>query len=479
MKQKTKIFLLLLSALLLFVLTGYLFLAFYYKDSFPMNTWINGVYCTGKTIEEVNTELLQNAEAPIVTITDRQELAYYFDLTQCSYELDYLLPLKQYQKEHNALFWIKNLNQKNRSVIAPAVSVEEGSARELWMQLPFVQEELQTDQSFAIRLGDEGYYLYDGLKNRLDVEKAYSQFLSAVQRGEKNFSLSDSGCYYDAEMPPDYEETLKLWEQVERFQKCGVIYDMGDAQIPLAGAVSAGFLASEDGIPVLDEEGLLVVDEKAVETFIKELASEYDTYGVERTFHSTRGDVVTISGGTYGTRLDQTAETAYLLEKLNALAASAGGNTHLAEENASAEELHIPAYKKKALYRGKNDIGSTYIEIDMTAQKMYYYEEGQLLLETDVVTGNLSRKWGTPEGVNFVYAKQKNRVLRGPGYASPVKFWMPVNGGIGIHDANWRSQFGGEIYKKSGSHGCINTPTEKMTQLYDMVEKGTPVVMFY
>ena len=470
MKRKTKFFLILLSALLSFLLTGYVFLAFYYKDSFRMNTWINGVYCTGKTVEEVNAELLQRAEAPIVTITDRQGLTWYFDLTQCGYEMDYLLPLKQYQKEHNALFWIENMGRKNRSVIAPAVSVEEASFRELWMQMPFIQEELQADKDFAVRLGNEGFYLYDGLKNRLDTEKAYREFLSAVQRGEKTFSLSDSGCYYDAETPPGYEETVKLWKKVERFQKCGIVYDMGDAKIPLAGAVSAGFLASENGIPVTDEEGRLVVDEKAVEAFIKELAAEYDTYGAERTFQSTRGDVVTIKGGTYGTRLDQKAENEYLLERLHALAG---------EKGAALEELHIPSYKKKALYRGKNDIGSTYIEIDMTAQKMYYYEEGRLLLETDVVTGNLSRKWGTPEGVNFVYGKQKNKILRGPGYASPVKFWMPVNGGIGIHDANWRLKFGGEIYKKSGSHGCINTPTEKMTQLYDMVEKGTPVVMFY
>ena len=115
----------------------------------------------------------------------------------------------------------------------------------------------------------------------------------------------------------------------------------------------------------------------------------------------------------------------------------------------------------------------------MTQQKMYYYEEGELLLETEVVTGNLSRKWGTPEGVNYVYNKQRNRVLRGEGYASPVKYWMPVKGGIGIHDASWRTEFGGEIYKKNGSHGCINTPSQKMAELYEMVETGTPVVMFY
>ncbi len=122
---------------------------------------------------------------------------------------------------------------------------------------------------------------------------------------------------------------------------------------------------------------------------------------------------------------------------------------------------------------------SEILEIDMTEQKMYYYADGELVIETDVVTGNTGRRMGTPAGVNYVYNKQRNRVLRGEGYASPVKYWVPVKGAIGIHDANWRSEFGGEIYKTNGSHGCINTPTEIMSQLYDAVEIGTPVIMFY
>ena len=67
----------------------------------------------------------------------------------------------------------------------------------------------------------------------------------------------------------------------------------------------------------------------------------------------------------------------------------------------------------------------------------------------------------------------------GEDYASPVKYWIPVKGAIGIHDASWRSTYGGQIYIRNGSHGCINTPLEQVSQLYDMVEIGTPCVMFY
>jgi lipoprotein-anchoring transpeptidase ErfK/SrfK len=142
-------------------------------------------------------------------------------------------------------------------------------------------------------------------------------------------------------------------------------------------------------------------------------------------------------------------------------------------------EVHIPAYEHEGVVHGKNDIGNTYIEVDMGNQKLYAYLDGQLLVETDIVTGNVKKKMSTPEGVVYVNKKQRNRTLRGPGYASFVKYWMPVKGGIGLHDASWRKEFGGEIYKTNGSHGCINIPRNVMSEIYENFEVGTPVIMFY
>ena len=54
---------------------------------------------------------------------------------------------------------------------------------------------------------------------------------------------------------------------------------------------------------------------------------------------------------------------------------------------------------------------------------------------------------------------------------------MPFNGGIGLHDASWRSKFGGDIYVRGGSHGCINLPKNKAAELYNRIQKGCPVVV--
>lgn len=469
MKLK-KFFLWTIFIWLLLTLAGYLLLAIYYRSCFGPNTWINGVYCTGKSAEEVNLELLSHVEAPSVVITDGEGNACALDFAGIDYTCDFLAPLNRCMKEQNPCLWLNDIAGRREHELMPAVYAGEAEIRKLCGELPFMQEELSREAVYELRYSEEeGYCIYNGLTNRLDVEKVYDELSRLLAEGGRELDLKAAGCYYDMALPEGWEAKEHLWQKVEAFQQCDIVYDMGSEQIPITPALAAGFLKKDDsGRPQRDGSGSLILDEENVAAFVASLAEEYDTYGKAREFQSTRGDLVTIEGGTYGTTLDQEAEAGFLMGALLSPEAHCGQPME-----------HIPAYEREGVARGKNDIGSTYIEVDMTEQKLYYYAEGELKLETDIVTGNTGRRMGTPAGVNFVYSKAKNRVLRGPGYASPVKYWMPVKGNIGIHDANWRSEFGGTIYKTNGSHGCINTPSEKMAELYDMVEIGTPVVMFY
>lgn len=470
MKRKTKVVLLTIFIMLLLVFTGYFLLAFYYRTGFSLNTWINGVYCTGKSVEEVNSELLTYAEAPSIVITDKDGEAYTIDFDHTDYTCDFRIPLTRYMENQNPYLWVDNITLHKEHTLAPSVSFDEKSLRAIWENLPFVAEEQNRESVYEIRYSAQnGYLLYDGFSDRIDLEKAFQALEEALEQGEQYLDLAEADCYYDVPFSERQEKILLLWQKIEAFQNCDIVYDMGAEQIPLTASITAGFLLhTPEGEVLTDDSGNLMLDEEEVRSFISKLSEVYDTYGMERSFQSTRGDIVTVTGGTYGTKLNQKEETAYLMEHL------------LTEEVHTGETvMHIPAYEKEALVRGKDDIGTTYIEVDMTEQKMYYYADGKLELETEIVTGNTGRRMGTPEGVNYVYSKQKNRILRGPGYASPVKYWMPVKGNIGIHDAGWRSEFGGTIYKTNGSHGCINTPTDKMAELYDMVEVGTPVIMFY
>ncbi|MFR8861258.1 MAG: L,D-transpeptidase [Coprococcus eutactus] len=169
---------------------------------------------------------------------------------------------------------------------------------------------------------------------------------------------------------------------------------------------------------------------------------------------------MTIYGGNYGWWVDNAAEKEMILEDLKA-----GKDV--------TRRRFIP---RRLTSHGENDYGNTYVEINLTAlQHLFFYKNGSLVVESDFVSGNLAKNHGTPSSSLGVTYKAKDAVLRGEDYESPVSFWMPFNGGVGMHDASWRSTFGGTIYK-SGSHGCINLPYSAAKTIYENIEAGYPVL---
>ncbi len=120
---------------------------------------------------------------------------------------------------------------------------------------------------------------------------------------------------------------------------------------------------------------------------------------------------------------------------------------------------------------------STYIDVDIPNQVLVFYQLGEPVLVSEIVTGNEAKGNGTPTGVYFIDTKIPGKYLVGPDWNVWVDRWMKFTGAVGIHDASWRSKFGGDIYKYNGSHGCVNLPHDVALNLYDMVDIGTMVVV--
>ena len=217
----------------------------------------------------------------------------------------------------------------------------------------------------------------------------------------------------------------------------------------------------------------LGVLQQHIRDYVQTLGEKYNTIGTKRTLTSTyTGEPVTVSGiGSYGYLIDIRGERAQLLKDIQS-----HGNIE-----------REPIYAKRGKAYGENDIGNTYVELDLSAQHLWYYKDGAVLMESDFVSGTYNDKSRrTPSGVYSLAYKQRNQVLRpAPNpdgtydYESPVSYWMPFNGGIGLHDANWRGRFGGNIYRNSGSHGCINLPVSFAGKFYESIEAGCPIVCFY
>lgn len=227
-----------------------------------------------------------------------------------------------------------------------------------------------------------------------------------------------------------------------------------------------GFIIDKD---ILYKYGLIKVKEDSIDfvgdedKVIKMLVSNlinYNSIGIDRVFHTHDDKTVTVTGGTYGDYIDYSSEADEIITML---------------EELESDSERIPVMKQEA----KFSLDTTYIEVDKVKQHVYYYVDGELVLDTDVVTGKPTPDRNTPSGVYFILNKTKDANLIGATWNVKSERWMGVTyQGVGFHDASWRSSFGGEIYKSNGSHGCINTPKDAMFKLYDLVEEGTPVVIY-
>ena len=141
MKQRVHKLLRVLQVMFILLTAAYFAIGFYYQNGYSFHTWINGVYCTGMTAEEVNSELLQRTKAPILTVLDEDGERIRIDLEECGYREDYREPLSRLMNRQNPFLWIDNLINGRREELEPEISIEEEKLREKWDSLPFVQKE--------------------------------------------------------------------------------------------------------------------------------------------------------------------------------------------------------------------------------------------------------------------------------------------------------------------------------------------------
>lgn len=296
-------------------------------------------------------------------------------------------------------------------------------------------------------------------------EKVAAAVKTAVAAGDAELDLQTADCYYQVNITSTNPELNDLLGSMNRCRTMSVTYTIGDAKETLDSSTICSWMQGTTS------DGQLQVNRAMVSAWLTDLAARYDTSGKERSFHTADGRDITVSGGFFGWKINRSAETDALIEIIR--------SGHSQERE--------PIYAQTALTRAENEPewGHTYAEVDLTNQHVYMIQEGNIVWDSPCVTGNVKKGNGTPAGLYSLTYKEPNRILRGQKradgsyeYETPVSYWMPFNGGIGFHDANWRSSFGGTIYQSNGSHGCINLPPAKAAALYDLVYKGMPVICY-
>ena len=288
----------------------------------------------------------------------------------------------------------------------------------------------------------------------LDSEKVAEHVLAALEAGETAVSVED--CYTEAEVTAQNPKLVRTLEALNRMVSTELTLDWNGSEVILDGDTIHEWIVEES-------HGGFVLDEDAVTEFVKEQSRKYDTYGKHRYFTTALGETIYVRNGGYGWKVDVEKETAALVELIQQ----------------GAVEEREPIFWVTGMQKGTEDIGSSYVEIDLTHQHLYLFWKGQIVLETDFVSGDVSKGNTTPGGLFRLTYRATDAVLRGRDYVTPVKYWMPFNGNIGMHDATWRSEFGGEIYLTNGSHGCINLPLDMAEAIFGYINTGFPIICYY
>lgn len=214
------------------------------------------------------------------------------------------------------------------------------------------------------------------------------------------------------------------------------------------------------------------------------------------------GEIVTVKGNFNETRVNvewnemegnvwnkiiETAPKAITISELNLRDANgkiiklipAGKMVNIVQEEAKDNERTLVDFDGDIGTVITSGIKNDFIYVSIEKQRLSMYKDNNILCYGPTVTGKATDPdRATPTGVFEINYKERNRYLRGPGYKSYVHYWMPIYGGVGIHDADgWRSEYGGDIYLNNGSHGCINIPLSLAKKVYNNSYEGMTVVV--
>nr|WP_297874663.1 peptidoglycan binding domain-containing protein [uncultured Blautia sp.] len=456
-KKAKKIVLGVLVAYVLILVLAYAGGVVYFSKHFFSGSKINGLDSAGKTVKEVERDMASQITSYELVIKEREDKTESISAAKIGLQYVDDGKIKELKKQQNPFTWFLSFVHAKDYTMSATTTYDEAAVKAAVDQLAALQDENMVKPANAhLEVTENGYEIIpETMGTEVDKEKVKAVVLDAIERGAAEVNLEEAGCYTSPEVLSTDEKLVKQQEEGNKFLNVTVTIDFADRQEVVNKEVMKDWL-------VVGEDGSVDLSHEKAKAYVQELKYEYDTFGSSRQFTTAYGETITVSGGDYGWVIAPNDTTTKILDAIK-----------------SGESQTItPEYTYSAYRREKDEIGNTYVEISLSRQHMWFFKDGQLLVSTDVVTGNHNNGWDTHTGVYAIMYKERDATLVGEGYNSSVKYWMPFYANTGIHDATWRSSFGGSIYMNNGSHGCVNTPYDQAEKIFNNIEKGVPVVVY-
>ena len=473
-KKKNKIMKIVVMLIVMILVMSwcvYAGISYYYSYHFFLGTTINGIDSSNKTAYEVEQEIAGKKDNYVIQVSARMQEPQTITGKDIDYQYVSSGEILQLLKTQKPWEWIRGFFETKNYMVQEETVFSREKLEEQVSSLNCAKKENQIapENAYVSFSNSEFTIVPETEGSELNAKEAYQMISRAIDNEAADVDLgSNPKAYKEADVTRDSSELQNMVNMYNSLAKANITYTFGDEMVTLDGNTIKNWLQ-------FDEKGQLLPDDGAfrqhVVDYVAQLAADHDTVGTERQFETTSGRTVYVYGSAYGWKIDQDKEAAQLMQEIQS-------GTQITRE---------PVYSMRANAHGINDLGDTYIEVDLTEQYMWYYQNGNIIFQSEIVSGlpgDPDRK--TPPGIFTLNSKSSPSVLRGEmtangtySYEQPVTYWMPFNGGIGFHDADWQPYFGGDRYLTGGSHGCINLPPENAGQLYSLIQYDVPIICFY
>ena len=437
---------------------------YHYWNVFYPDSQIGDVNVGGLTASEAEAKLVSVMEEYTLTVRNKVDdqtiTAQDVDMQFVTVDENGKNQVELLLHKQNALLW-PIFERMNHEIETLAFTYDEEKAEQIVNKMPIVNPLTYRAPTDAYLTYDDNFKAFviqsDEPANKLDASVVLETVQTALTKGTARVSIPDEA-YTWATVRADDSRLVRMQEQAESYMLADITLEDGDDVVEIDRSVIHDFL-------VVDNENYTVeFSEDLLKEYINTtLDGTFDTMGKTRTFTTDLSGTFTISGGDYG-KVVSTAEEL----------------TQLTEEITNGETVtRAPLYKQTEVSEENNGIGYTYVDVNLSMQTLSYVRDGVEMMQSEFVSGNTSTGHGTPTGIYSVQIKATEYTM--VKYNAFVHYWMnfyPAEG-VGFHDATWRGSFGGNIYKYSGSHGCINMPLSEAKELYNLISYGTPVLVHY
>ena len=441
------------------VLVIYVGLSIFFMSHFYFNTTLNGKNVSGYSADKVFDNWEDEIGNYSLKIVESDGTESELKGSDIDMVLQWDDTIAKMISKQNGFAWPAKLFNPDQNTSEAIVTFDEDKLDSALDGFSFMDKSKQIDPVDATVSDydkNDGYTLVESVPGTAIDKPALKENIEKALYGlADTYQITEGNGYLAPKIANDDEKLLAAIDTMNKYAGSEIDYEIGSEKETLDINTFADWLSINDNEKV-------EIDEEKVADYVAELGTRYNTYGKSKQLATSYGTTITMSNCHYGWKIDAETEAAAIVDDIK------GGEKVTRDLN----------YQYTAASHTGNDYGNSYVEINLTAQHLYLYKNGSLVIDSEFVSGNPSKGNATHTGVFGVTYTERNATLKGQNYATPVSFWMPFNGNEGMHDATWRSSFGGSIYKRNGSHGCVNLPYSVAQTIFENVSAGFPVFVY-